>query len=297
VGGGAEMLVDGSTTVSGKGLLVRLDGRFSQIWRTEFDGAILNSLIPQGQGGLLAAFDGVDRSGVAMLRRIAENGQLRGGPIELNDRRGDSTRRVVAAANGTLAVLGARESGANRSIWISSVNPDGGELWRASDAGELRPHDLAWTEGRDIVAAAGSLFVVGRGASTAIDTREAGNPQPIHRSMAMRLDPGKSGAVQWLRVDYEPEPRAATANASALCLAKVDAAEPSIYAAGWRNTPSEGWLRQLDGDGNVVWAIDALGPRGFVPTHLQLDETGGYVAGVFNPDSQTAKLMVIRLMA
>ena len=111
------------------------------------------------------------------------------------------------------------------------------------------------------------------------------------------MGPGKSGAVQWLRFDYEPEPRTATANASALCLATVDAGEPSIYAAGWRNTPSEGWLRQLDGDGNVIWAIDALGPRGFVPTHLQLDETGGYVVGVFNPDSQTAKLMVIRLMA
>ncbi len=296
VGGGAEMLVGGGAVVSGKGLLVRLDRQFSStpVWRREFDGAILNSLIPQGQSELLAAFDGVDRSGVALLRRITGDGQPRGEPIELNDRRGDSTSRVVATPDGKLAVLGARESGANKSIWIASVNADGGELWRTSDGGELRPHGLAWSEGRDIVAAAGALFVVGRGGAAAIDA--SGTP-PIYRSMMMRLDPGKTGAIQWLRMDYEPEPRTAAANASALCLATVGADEPSVYAAGWRNTPSEGWLRQLDGDGNVVWAIDALGPRGFVPTHLQLDETGGYAAGVFQPDRQTTKLMVVRLAA
>lgn len=298
VGGGAEMLADGGAIVSGKGLLVRLDGRFSQLWRTEFPGAILTSLIPQGRNELLAAFDGINRSGVAMLQRVADTGQKRGAPIELNDRRGDSARKVIALANGTLAVLGQRESGpANRSIWVSCVNPDGRELWRASDSGEVAARGLAWSEGWDIAAAGDGLIVVGRGVKAAIDTSEPGNPQPLHRSITMRLDPAKGGAIQWLRADYEPDPRAATASASARCIATIGASEPSVYVAGWHNIPYQGWLRQLDGEGNVVWAMESLGPRGFLPTHVQLDEGGGYAVGLFNPDPQTAKLMVVRLVS
>lgn len=298
VGGGVDMVADGGAVASGKGLLVRLDSRFSQVWRTEFDGAILTSLIPQGQNELLAAFDGVNRSGVAMLQRIADNGQKRGPPIELNDRRGDSARKVIALPNGTLAVLGLRESGpTNRSIWVSCVNPDGRESWRASDSGEMAARGLAWSEGWDITAAGDGLIVVGRGVKAAIDTSEAGNPLPIHRSIAMRLDPGKGGAIQWLRADYEPDPRAATASASARCIATIGAGEPSVYVAGWHNIPYQGWLRQLDGEGNVIWAMESLGPRGFLPTHVQLDESGGYAVGLFNPDPQTAKLMVVRLVS
>jgi serine/threonine protein kinase len=294
VGGGADMLAgDGGAVTSGKGLLVRLDARFAPLWRTEFEGAILTSLIPQGRNELLAAFDGVNNSGVAMLQRVVENGEKRGGPIELNDRRGDSAREVIALPDGQLAVLGARENGpSNVSIWISCVNPEGRELWRASDAGELAARGLAGSEGWDVVAAADSLFVVGRGLKAAPD---AGG-EPTFRSMAMRLDLRKSGAIQWVRADYEPDPRSAAANASARCLASVGAGEPSIYAAGWHNNPFQGWLRQLDGEGNVVWAMEQMGQRGFVPTCLQLDETGGYVVGVFNPDAQTAKLMVARLV-
>jgi hypothetical protein len=298
VGGGADMLTEGGAVVSGKGLLVRLDTRFSQVWRTEFEGAILTSLIPQGQNELLAAFDGADRSGVAMLQRVGDNGQKRGAQIELNDRRGDSARKVIALANGTLAVLGQRESGpTNRSIWVSCVNPDGRELWRASDSGEVAARGLAWSEGWDIAAAGDGLIVVGRGVKAALDTSEAGHPQSIHRSMAMRLDPGKGGAIQWLRADYEPDPRAATASASARCIATIGASEPSVYVAGWHNIPYQGWLRQLDGEGNVVWAMESLGPRGFLPTHVQLDESGGYAVGLFNPDPQTIKLMVVRLVS
>lgn len=297
VGGGADMLSGDAGVVSGKGLLVRLDGRFSQLWRTEFDSAILTSLIPQGQNELLAAFDGVNRSGVAMLQRVSDGGQKRGGPIELNDRRGDSAREVIALPNGTLAVLGQRESGpVSRSIWVSCVSADGRELWRVSDAGEMAARGLSWSEGWNLAASGDALFVVGRVARAAADAGESANPQ-IHRSMAMRLDPGKGGAVQWLRADYEPDPRTALASASGRCLAMVGAGEPTIYAAGWHHTPYKGWLRQLDGEGNVVWATDALGPRGFVPMHLQLDETGGYAAGVFNPDRETAKLMVVRLVS
>ena len=299
VGGGVDMLTgDGGAVTSGKGLLARLDGRFAQLWRTEFEGAILNSLIPQGRSELLAAFDGVNRSGVAMLQRVSDSGQKLGGPIELNDRRGDSARKVIALADGTLAVLGTRESGAVRSIWVSCVNPDGRELWRASDAGEIATLGLAWSEGWDLAAAGDALFVVGRGAKAAIDASERDNPQPLHRSMAMRLDPGKGGAIQWQRADYEPDPRTAVANASARCLAAVGGGAPSVYAAGWRRMPHyQGWLRQLDGEGNVVWSLDAFGERGFLPTHLQLDETGGYAAGLFNPDPETAKLMVVRLVS
>jgi hypothetical protein len=298
VGGGAEMTADGAAAASGKGLLVRLDARFSQVWRTEFEGAILTSLIPQGQNELLAAFDGVNRSGVAMLQRIGDNGQKRGAPIELNDRRGDSAPKVIALANGTLAVLGLRESGpTNRSIWVSCVNSDGRELWRASDSGEVAARGFAWSEGWDIAVAGDGLIVVGRGVKAAIDTSEAGNPQPIHSSIAMRLDPGKGGAIQWLRAGYEPDPRAATASASARCIATVGASEPSLYIAGWQKIPREGWLRQLDGEGNVVWAMESMGPRGFAPTHLQLDERGGYAVGIFNPDPQTVKLMVVRLVS
>lgn len=294
VGGGADMLAgDSGAVVSGRGLLVRLDARFAPLWSTDFDGAILTSLIPQGQNELLAAFDGVNNSGVAMLQRVAGNGQRRGGPIELNDRRGDSARRVIALPGGQLAVLGARENGpSNVSVWISCVNPEGRELWRASDAGELAARRLAGSEGWDVVAAVDSLFVVGRGLKAAPDA----TGEPTFRSMAMRLDLRKSGAIQWLRADYEPDPRSAAANASARCLASVGSGEPSIYAAGWRNMPFQGWLRQLDGDGNVIWAMEQMGQRGFVPTHLQLNESGGYVAGVFNPDGQTAKLMVARLV-
>ena len=294
VGGGADMLAgESGAVVSGKGLLFRLDARFAPLWRTDFDGAILTSLIPQGQNELLAGFDGVNNSGVAMLQRVAANGQKRGGPIELNDRRGDSARKVISLPGGQLAVLGARENGPSSvSIWVSCVNPEGRELWRASDAGGLAGLSLAGSEGWDVVAAAGSLFVVGRGLKAAPDA--AG--EPTFRSMAMRLDPGQSGAIQWQRADYEPDPRTAAANASGRCLAATGAGEPCLYAAGWHKAPSEGWLRQLDGDGNVIWALEQLGQRGFVPTHLQLDETGGYVAGVFNPDASPAKLMVARLV-
>jgi Protein kinase domain len=298
VGGGADMLADGAAVTSGKGLLVRLDSRFTQLWRTEFDGAILTSLIPQGQNELLAAFDGVNRSGVAMLRRLSDNGQLRGGPIELNDRRGDSARKVIALPDGTLAVLGTRESGpTNRSIWVSCVDPEGNELWRSSDAGELAGNGLAWSEGWDLAAAGNALFVVGRGAKAAIDSSEPDNPQPIHRSAAMRLDLDKGGGIQWLRTGYEPDPRSAVTSASARCLATVGASEPYLYAAGWHNIPYQGWLRQLDGEGEVVWALEQLGPRGFLPTHLELDDAGGYAAGIFNPDPQTVKLMVIRFVS
>lgn len=297
VGGGVDMLTDGGAAVSGKGVLARLDGRFSQLWRVEFDRAILTSLIPQGEHDLLAAFNGVDNSGVAMLQRVSDTGQKRGPPIELNDRRGDSARKVILLPNGNLAVLGLRESGpVNRGIWVSCVNPDGRELWRASDSGEVAARGFAWSEGWDIAAAGDALFVVGRGAKAAIDRSEPDNPQPIHRSTAMRLDLGKSGAIRWLRADYEPDPQTARTSASARCVTTLGANAPSVYAAGWHTVPFQGWLRQLDGEGNVVWAMEPFGPRGFAPIHLQLDDNGGYAVGVFNPDRQTAKLMAIRLV-
>jgi len=297
VGGGVDMLAEAGAVVSGKGLLVRLAPNFAEQWRAEFDAAILTSLIPQASGGLLAAFDGVNRSGVAMLQRMADGGQRVGDPIELNDRRGDSARKVIALANGNLAVLGQRESGpANRSVWISCVNPDGRELWRASDAGAAAEQGFVWSEGWDLAAAGNALFVAGRGALSGIDRSEPDNPQPLHRSLLMRLDLSGSGDLEWLRGDYEPAPTAGTANASARCVATVGASEPAAYLAGWHNIPYQGWLRQIDGAGNVVWADETFGPRGFLPTQIELDESGGYAVGVFNPDPETAKLMVLRLV-
>lgn len=294
VGGGVDMLTEeGGAVASGKGLLVRLGSGFSEQWRSEFDGAIVTSLIPQGSRDLLAAFDGVNRSGVAMLQRVSEAGQKMGPPIELNDRRGDSARKVVALANGTLAVLGSREDGSSRSIWVSCVNTQGTELWRASDAGAAAAPGIAWSEGWDLAAAGDALFIVGRGVLAGIDTSEADNPQLLHRSMIMRLDLANGGAMKWLRCDYEPVPTTATASASARCVAAIGAGEPSVYVAGWHSIPYRAWLRQIGGSGEVVWAEEALGPPGFAPTHLQLDERGGYAAGIFNPDPQTAKLMVV----
>jgi serine/threonine protein kinase len=295
VGGGVDMLAQEGAVVSGKGVLVRLAPAFAEQWRAEFDAAILTSLIPQQGGELLAAFDGVNRSGVAMLQRISQGGRKEGQPIELNDRRGDSARKVIALANGTLAVLGLRESGpTNRSIWISCVNADGRELWRASDTGASAEHGFAWSEGWDLAAAGDALFVVGRGAQAAVDRSEP-DPQALHRSLVMRLDLSGSGDLEWLRGEYEPAPSAATANASARCVCAFGVDEPAVYVAGWHEIPYRGWLRQIDGQGNVVWSEEAFGPRGFLPTQVELDESGGYAIGVFNPNAQTAKLMVVRL--
>jgi serine/threonine protein kinase len=295
VGGGIDMTAQEGSVVSGRGVLVRLSRGLTEQWRVEFDGAILNSLMPVAGNELLAAFDGVNRSGVAMLQRVGTGGQRIGGPIELNDRRGDSARKVVALANGTLAVLGQRESGTSRTIWISCVGRDGRELWRTSDSAESGQRGFAWTEGWDIAPAGDALFVVGRGVLATIDRSEPDNPQPVHRSLMMRLDPAESGRLVWLRGDYEPLPRSAIASASARCIAAVGRDPPAVYIAGWRNVPYQGWLRQIDGAGDVVWADEPFGPHGFVPTHLDIDESGGYAVGFFNPDRETAKLMIVRL--
>lgn len=297
VGGGVDMLTQDGSAVSGKGLLVRLGPGFSELWRSDFEGAIVTSLIPRGPRDLLAAFDGVNRSGVAMLQRVSDSGQKVGAPIELNDRRGDSAKKVIALPNGTFAVLGLRDTGStSRSIWVSCVDPNGRELWRASSDAAIAAQGVAWSEGWDLAAAADALFVVGRGVQSAIDTSEAGNPQLLHHSLVMRLDLAKGGDLKWLRCNYEPAPVAATANASARCVAAIGAVEPAVYLAGWWHTlPYRGWLRQIGGEGDVVWTDEAFGPQGFVPTHLQLDEGGGYAAGIFTPNPQTNKLMVVRL--
>lgn len=296
VGGAVDMLEEAGNVVSGKGVLVRLGPGFAPVWRAEFDAAVVSSIIPETTGQLLAAFQGINRSGVAMLQRVTAAGAKVGGPIELNDRRGDSARKIIALADGSLAVLGLRESGpTNRSIWISCVNPDGRELWRASDAGASSEHGFAWSEGWDLAIGGGALFVVGRGVMAGIDRSEPENPQALHRSLVMRLDVEGSGELEWLRGDYEPAPAAATANASARCVAAVGQDEPAVYVAGWRNIPYQGWLRQIDGRGEVLWTEEPFGPHGFVPTHLELGDDGGYAVGLFNPDPDTAKLMVVRL--
>ena len=298
VGGGVDMLTEEGAPVSGKGLLVRLGGGFSELWRSDFDGRIVTSLLAQGSRDLLAAFDGVNRSGVAMLQRVSEGGQSMGPPIELNNRRGDSARKVIALADGTLAVLGLRDNGpTSRSIWVACAKPDGNELWRASDAGAIADQHLAWSEGWDLAAAGDALFIVGRAVQPGVDSSEADNPQLLHRSMVMRLDMANGGAVKWLRCDYEPAPTAGTANASARCVAAIGSGAPSVYIGGWHNVPYRGWLRQIGGDGNVVWADEAFGPAGFAPTQIQLDEGGGYAVGISNPNPpQPAKLMVVRLV-
>lgn len=296
VGGGIDMTAQEGDVVSGRGILVRLSSALTEQWRDEFDGAIVNSLMRAGSNELLAAFDGVNRSGVAMLQRVGVGGQRIGGPIELNDRRGDSARKVVALADGTLAVLGQRASGGtSRTIWISCVNRDGRELWRASDSGLSSERGFAWTEGWDVAPAGDALFVVGRGVLPTIDRSEPDNPQPLHQSLMMRLDTTGGGDLAWLRGDYEPAPRTAVASASARCIATVGDNVPAVYVAGWQNIPYQGWLRQIDGTGDVIWAEEAFGPRGFVPFHLELDEGGGYAVGVFNPDPETGKLMIVRL--
>jgi hypothetical protein len=297
IGGGANMRVEQGAVIGGEGVLIRLGPDMAQRWRLGFDQAVVNSLIPQPSGEMLAVFDGVNRSGLAMLQRVSADGRAIGERIELNDRRGDSARRVIALDNGALAVLGFRDSGpTTRSIWISCVNADGRELWRTSDSALVAANGFAWSEGLDIAAAGDALFAVGRGVLAAIDTSEPDNPQPLQRPLVMRLTAEGNGEVRWVRGDYDPIPARATANASARCVAALGDSEPAVYVAGWRGIPYQGWIRQIDGRGDVIWENSALGPRGFAPTQLHLDESGGYVAGVYNPNPNTAKLMVVKLI-